>query len=69
MLDMTFTALVGGGGGSLFSWCCDYWKTVPWIIIEVHSVKPELPKSSIVYLYIEDQLKKNKSWIWPNDLN
>ena len=46
-----------------------YWKTVLWIAIEVHSVKPELQKSSIVYVYIEDQLKKNKSWIWPNDLN
>ena len=27
-------------------------------MIEVHSVKPELPKSLIVYMYIEDQSKK-----------
>ena len=35
-----------------------YWKTVLWIMIEVHSVKPELPKSLIVYTYTEDQSKK-----------
>lgn len=27
-------------------------------MIEMHSVKVELPKSLIVYKYIEDQLKK-----------
>ena len=27
-------------------------------MIEVHSVKRKLPKSLIVYTYIEDQLKK-----------
>ena len=27
-------------------------------MIEVHSVKPELPKPLIVYMYIEDQSKK-----------
>ena len=35
-----------------------YWKTDLWIVIEVHSVKPELLKFSIIYRYIEDQSKK-----------
>ena len=29
-----------------------------FIVIEVHSVKDELSKSSILYMYIEDELKK-----------
>ena len=35
-----------------------YWKTDLWVMIEVHSMKREWPKSLIVYTYIEDQLKK-----------
>ena len=35
-----------------------HWKTVLWMVIEMHSVKRELPKSSILYTYIEDELKK-----------
>ena len=46
------------------------WKEVLWIVIEVISVKPELPKSSSVYTYIEDQLKKlDRLIICPNDLH
>ena len=33
-------------------------KTDLWIVIEVHSMKHKLPKSLILYTYIEDQLKK-----------
>ena len=43
------------------SWIVMYWKTVLWIVIEVHSVKPELPKFSIIYRLIEDQSKKINS--------
>ena len=45
-------------GGKLKPFWCPwtiivmYWKTVLWIVIEVHSVKRELPKSSIVYLHV-----------------
>ena len=39
-------------------WIVMYWKTVLLIVIEVHSVKPELPKPSVIYTYIEDQSKK-----------
>ena len=39
-------------------WILIYWKTVLWIVIEVYSVKHELPKTSILYSYIEDELKK-----------
>ena len=39
-------------------WIVMIWKTVLWIVIEVHTVKHELPKSLIVYMYIEDQVKK-----------
>ena len=35
------------------SWIVMYWKTVLWIGIEVHSVKPELSKSLIIYTYVE----------------
>ena len=42
-------------------WCHESWCTgklfCEIIMIEVHSVKSELPKSSIVNTYIEDQLK------------
>ena len=38
-------------GHFLCSWIVIYWKTVLWILIEVHSVKHKLPKSSIVYTY------------------
>ena len=40
------------------SWIVINWKTTLWIVTEVDSVKHELPKSLIVYTYIEDQLKK-----------
>ena len=52
---------VGGGGEGvegklifvkLWWWCL--W----FIVIEVHSMKHELSKSSILYTYIEDELKK-----------
>ena len=59
-----FQLLSGGGGGWVgrqtyfrevvvdHLWC-------PWfIVIEVHSVKDELSKSSILYMDIEDELKK-----------
>ena len=36
-------------------------------MIAMHSVKRELPKSSILYTYIEDEEVKSK--IWVNDLN
>ena len=39
-----------------------YWKTVLWIVIEIHSVKRELPKSSIPVLYTshtEDEYWRN----------
>ena len=39
-------------------WIIMFWKTVLWIVIAVHSMKRELPKSSILYTYIEDELKK-----------
>ena len=39
-------------------WIIMHWKTVLWMVIEMHSVKRELPKSSILYTYIEDELKK-----------
>ena len=62
---------VGGGGepitvtpcstifGVSQTWCtekffCESWSEVP-------SVKRKLPKSSIVYTYMEDQLKKKKN--------
>ena len=33
-----------------------YWKTALWILIEIHSVKRELPKSSILYTsHTEDE--------------
>ena len=35
-----------------------YWKTVLLIVIEVPSVKRKLPKSSIVYTYMENQIEK-----------
>ena len=47
-----------GVGASLFSRCRESWRTeknVLWILIEVHSVKHELPEFLIVYAYIEDQ--------------
>ena len=58
-----------GGGGQAFicdaaidhfwcSWIVMYWKTVLWIVIDMHYVKPELPKSLIVYSHIADQSKK-----------
>ena len=59
------------------SWIVIYWKTVLWIVIVVHLVKHELPKFSIVYTYIKDQLKKINSKfgqtvdltsIWRHDL-
>ena len=39
-------------------WIVMYWKTVLWIVNEVHSVKHELLESSIVYTYTNDQLRK-----------
>ena len=58
----------GGGGQAYFhdtvinhfycSWIVMYWKTDLWVMIEVHSMEREWPKSLIVYAYIEDQLKK-----------
>lgn len=36
---------------------CESWCAVLRIVMEVHFVKSELPKSSIVNMYIEDQLK------------
>ena len=54
-----FQLLSGGGRQTYFRevvvdhlWCL--W----FIVIEVHSVKDELSKSSILYMYIEDELKK-----------
>ena len=41
------------------SWIVMKWKTVLWIVIEVHSVKRKLPNSSNVYTYIEDQYWRN----------
>ena len=35
-------------------------KTDLWLVIEVHSMKHKLPKSLILYTYIEDQLRKKK---------
>ena len=35
-----------------------FWKTVLWIVIAVHSMKRELPKSSTLYMYMKDKLKK-----------
>ena len=49
-------------------WIVMYWKTVLWIVIEVHFVKRKLPKSSIVCTY-SDKFDENKSLIWPDDLN
>ena len=62
---------IEGGGGQVYfcdivndhfwcPWIMMNWKTVLWIVIEVQSVKPELPKFSIifVYTYIEHQSKK-----------
>ena len=46
-------------------WIVMYCKTVLCIIIKVHSVKSELPKSSIVYKINW----RKQSLIWPNDLN
>ena len=42
-------------------WIVIYWKTVLLIVIVVHFVKHELPKFSIVYMYIKDQLKKQRA--------
>ena len=39
-------------------WIIMFWKTVLWIVIAVHSMKRELPKSSTLYMYIKDKLKK-----------
>ena len=37
-------------------WIVMYWKTVLWIVTEIHSMKRELPKSSILYTsYIKDE--------------
>ena len=60
---------MGGGGKLIFvtPWSTiifsvrelrDAWKKILWIVIAVISVKPELPKSSSVYTYIEDKWKK-----------
>ena len=43
--------------GVLESWCTEKLFSL-WTVIEVHSVKCELPKSWIVYTYIADQFKK-----------
>ena len=63
--NLHFSYWVGGGGGGWGGrqtyfrevvvdhlWCL--W----FIVIEMHSVKDELSKSSILYTYIEDELKK-----------
>ena len=66
-----YPSLFGEGGARVFSWRRDrpflvsvnrdIPKTVLWIVIVVHFVKHELPKFSIVYTYIKDQLKKINS--------
>ena len=64
-----YDIIEGAGGQAYFRdavidhfwcpWIMMYWKTVLLIVIvEVHSVKPELPKSSVIYTYIIDQSKK-----------
>ena len=50
-------------------WIVMYWKTVMWIVIEVHSVKPELSKFSIVLYVHWRSIEENKSLTWPNDLS
>ena len=75
LLDMMIVSISMRGWGAGQAYFCDavinhflclwiviYWKTVLWILIEVHSVKHKLPKSSIVYTNIEDQfIEENKS--------
>ena len=54
-VQSAFQLLSGGeGGGGVVDhlWCL--W----FIVIEVHSVKDELSKSSILYTYIEDYWRK-----------
>ena len=61
-----FQLLSGEGGGGGWGERQTYFHEVVvdhlwclWVIvIEVHSVKDELSKSSILYMYIEDELKK-----------
>ena len=51
----------GGAGGKLIFvvlWLTIFSVDELWIMIDVHSMKPKLPQSSIVYTYIEDRLKK-----------
>ena len=59
--ETIYTKLEGGGGGKLIFvvlWLTIFSVDELWIMIDVHSVKPKLPQSSIVYTYIEDRLKK-----------
>ena len=58
--ETIYTKLEGGGGKLIFVvlWLTIFSVDELWIMIDVHSVKPKLPQSSIVYTYIEDRLKK-----------
>ena len=60
--ETIYTKLEGGGGGGklifVVLWLTIFSVDELWIMIDVHSVKPKLPQSSIVYTYIEDRLKK-----------
>ena len=39
-------------------WIVMCWKTVLWIVSEVHSIKPQWPKSSYVYTYSKTSRRK-----------
>ena len=58
--ETIYTKLEGGGDKLIFVvlWLTIFSVDELWIMIDVHSVKPKLPQSSIVYTYIEDRLKK-----------
>ena len=58
--NLHFSYWVGGGGRQTYfhELVVDHLWCLWFIVIEVHSVKDELSKSSILYMYIEDELKK-----------
>ena len=60
--NLHFSYWVGWGGGGRQTYfredVIDHLWCMWFNVIEVHSVKDELSKSSILYMYIEDELKK-----------
>ena len=56
--NLHFSYWVGGRQTYFREVVVDHLWCLWFIVIEVHSVKDELSKSSILYMYIEDELKK-----------